>query len=259
MPNMIHSQRQERKTTVWVYLVVVIALVGGVALWGISILGRAHEWSQVHEIWKFPTGESLVSDNRLLSSGFIGQSCLKDSKLFIRWANGDQELLWTSTTRGYWMNHGAVYRDSDCYAVAAGRTVFYRQRSSATNQWNSWTLTNTALIFAFIKDYLDAHSPNAYGPTTNMFPPQPDAIAVKCDQPYREYTLVVAGRGESNYEIADIRNGAGELLAVPFAPNPYAPDLVFTGSLHSGGWKFDAERTLTWNGRKGTERTHAVP
>jgi len=259
VPNKIHSQRQEGRTAVWVYLVVVIALIGGVALWGISFLGRAHEWSQVREMWKFPTGESLVSDNRLLSPGFLGRSCLKDSKLFLRWANGGQELLWTSTTRSYALNHGVVYRDSDFYAVAAGRAVFYRQRTSGSNQWNSWALTNSPETFAFIKAYLDARSPNAYGPTTNIFPPQPNAIAVKSDHPYSEYTLVVAGQGDSPYEIAEIRDGATALVAVPFAPNPYAPDLVFAGSLRSGGWKLDVEKTLAWNARKGTERTHAVP
>jgi hypothetical protein len=106
-------------------------------------------------------------------------------------------------------------------------------------------LTGTPEICDFIKKYLETHSPGAYAPDTNEFA-SAGAFKIKCNHLGREQPLIMAPPGEllCAYEIQAIRDQGRELVAAPFASNPYAPQqLIFSQNKPFSGWKFN--KTLT--------------
>jgi hypothetical protein len=208
--------------------------------------GREHYWTQVSEITKFHSGEKLVKEDRFLSA-FV-QTTLQESKLFIEWAGGKRELL-DSTSHYSSVNHYAFSKEGNMYVVGIGHTAYYRGKTSATNQWNSWTMTGTPQIYNYIKNYLHVHSPGSYAPDTNEFAPV-GAIKIKCNRLGQEQPLIIAPRGDLPYayEIETIRNQGRELVAVPFASNPFAPkELIFSRNSDFEGWSFDETLTAKVN------------
>ena len=59
--------------------------------------------------------------------------------------------------------------------------------------------------------------------------------------------LVITSAGDLPYEIEAIRNQSRELVAVPFASNPFAPKLIFSREGDFGEWKFDEHLTAIEN------------
>jgi hypothetical protein len=208
--------------------------------------GMNRPWIQVSEIAKFHSGEKLVREDHFLS-GFP-KSILQNSKLSIQWTNDESELL-VSTNHYSSVNHYALSKDGDMYVIGIDRTVYYRQKKSPENQWGSWSLTASPEIYSFIKNYLDAHSPGSYASDTNEFAPA-GAIEIKCNHLGEEQPLIIAPQGDFSYayEIETIRNQGREIIAVPFASNPFAPKkLIFSQDADLGGWKFDETLTAKAN------------
>jgi len=223
-----------------------LVLSGGLVVLFLWSFGRQHSWTQKSEIVKFHSGERLVREDHYLSA-FV-QTTLENSRLFLQWPDGRMELL-ASTNHYATANHYALSQDGDMYVICAGRTVYYRQKKSPDSQWNLWTLTASPEIYDFIKKYLDAHSPGSYASESNEFAPA-GAFKIKCNHLGEEQPLVIAPQGDSPYayEIESIRNQGRELVAVPFASNPFAPQkLIFTQTGDFGGWKFDGTLTAGAN------------
>ncbi|GEM_PF-6959199 len=210
------------------------------------MMGREHLWTQINVIAKFHSGEQLVREDGF-RSGFV-QTTLESSKLFMVWTNGQKELLEVSGNYST-ANHFALSTDGDINAIGIGRTIYYRAKTAPTNQWNSWKLTASPEIFNFIKAYLDANFPGSYTSDTNEFAPA-NAIVIKCNRLGEEQPLVIAPQGDMSYgyEVEAIRNRGRELVAAPFASNPFAPKkLIFSMDKNSGGWKFDVDLTTAEN------------
>lgn len=230
-------------------LILCLALVlsGVLAFFGFNYFfwswSRNHPWTQVSEIWVYPSKDRLVRENHFVS-GFP-RSILQNSKLFIQWSNGQKELL-ASTEHYRTVNHCTLSADGDRDVIGVGGITYYRQKTSSTNQWNSWTLAGSPEIYSFIKNYLDAHSPGSYAPDTNEFAPA-GAFEIRCNRMGEEQPLVIAAYGDSPYEIAAIRDHGRELMAAPFASNPFAPQLIFSQDGNFGGWKFDEHLTTAEN------------
>jgi hypothetical protein len=215
------------------------------------MMGREHQWTQVSQI-KFRSGEKLIMEGTYLSGDT--ESTRIESKVFIEWSNGKRELLEVTNTfsTADVASHFAFSADGELFAVGVGSTVYYRQKSSGTNEWKLWRLTGSPQTFNYIKNYLDVHSPGAYAPDTNEFAPA-GAIEIKCNHPGLEQPLVIVPQGDQpcGYEIAEIRNQGNKLVAEPFDHNPYAPKkLIFSEDKNSGGWKFDADLTTAENRKR---------
>jgi len=227
-------------------LILCLALVlsGVIVLWLLFFwtFGHEHYWSRENEITTFSSGGKLIRADRYLS-GFV-QTTLQESKLLVEWPDGKRELLNVANHYSSF-NHYAISEEDDAYVIGVGGTVYYRLKSSPMNQWSSWTLTGSPEIYNFIKKYLDAHSPGSYASDTNEFAPA-GAFKIKCNHLGKEQPLIIAPQGDLScaYEIETIRNQGRELVAVPFASNPFAPkELIFSQDAGFGGWKFD--QTLT--------------
>jgi len=219
-----------------------LVLSGGLVVFFLWSFGREHSWTQNSEVVKFHSGEKLVREDHYLSA-FV-QTTLENSRLFFQWPDGRMELL-ASTNHYSTANHYALSQDGDMYVIGVGRTIYYRQKKSPDNQWSSWTLTSSPEIYDFIKKYLDAHSPGSYASDTNEFAPA-GAFKIKCNRLGEEQPLIIAPQGDLScaYEIETIRNQGRELVAVPFASNPFAPkELIFSRDGDSDRWKFN--ETLT--------------
>lgn len=228
-----------------------LVLIGGLAFLGFNYFFRSwranREWTQAIE-WRFRSGEKLREEIHLLS-GF-SESTVKSSTLFIEWGNGARESLSTATQYPYnhSMNHFALSTNGDYFVIGAGKTVFYREKTAPPNQWHRWRLTATPEIFRFIKEYLDAQAPDAYGFKTNQNTP-PDTFIIKCNRLGVEQPLTITSQGELPYEVEAIRNEGRELVIVPFAANPFAPKLVVSPDGDFGRWKFDERLTAIENKR----------
>ena len=132
------------------------------------------------------------------------------------------------------------------YVIGIGRTVYYRPKTAPADHWNSWTRWASPEIFNFVKTYLDTQSPDSYAFTTNESTP-PGAFTIKCNRLGVESPIVIAAQGDLPYEVNAIRMKGRELVAVPFAGNPFAPKLVFSAIGDFGGWEFDQHLTAIEN------------
>ncbi len=233
-------------------LCLALVLSGGLVLvfsffW---MMGREHQWTQVDQI-KFRSGEKLIMEGTYLS-GVNTETTRIESKLFIEWSDGKRELLEKTNTfsTGDAASRFAFSADGELFAVGVGSTVFYRQKSSGTNEWKLWRLTGSPQTFNYIKNYLDVHSPGAYAPVTNEFAPA-GAIEIKYIYPGQPLVIVPQGDQPCGYEITEIRNQGRKLVAEPFDDNPYAPKkLIFSQDKNSGGWKFDVDLTTAENKKR---------
>jgi hypothetical protein len=213
-----------------------------------DMMGREHQWTQVSQI-KFRSGEKLIMEDTYLSGDT--DTTRKESKVFIEWSNGKRELLETTNTfsTADAASRFAFSADGELFAVGVGSTVYYRQKSSGTNEWKLWRLTGSPQTFNYIKNYLDVHSPDAYALDTNEFSPA-GAIVIKYIYPGQPLVIVPQGNQPYGYEITEIRNQGNELVAEPFDDNPYAPKkLIFSQDKNSDGWKFDVDLTTAENGK----------
>jgi hypothetical protein len=172
---------------------------------------------------------------------------LENSRLFFQWPDGHMELL-ASTKHNSTANHYALSQDGDMYVVSVGGTVYYRQKASPESQWGSWRLTASPEIYHFIKKYLDDHSPNSYSSDTNEFA-RAGAFKIRCNRLGVEQPLIIAPQASlSCYEIGTIRDLGRELVAVPFARNPFAPKrLIFSRDGDTGRWIFNETLTVGAN------------
>jgi hypothetical protein len=218
-----------------------LALVGGAGTF-FWLIGHEHSWTQTSEVTAFRSGEKLVRVDHYRSA-FV-QTTLENSRLYLQQTNGSRELL-ASSDHYSTANHFVLSQVGDMYVVGVGTKVYYRPKESSENQWHSWALTGTPEICDFIKKYLETHSPGAYAPDTNEFA-SAGAFKIKCNHLGREQPLIMAPPGEllCAYEIQAIRDQGRELVAAPFASNPYAPQqLIFSQNKPFSGWKFN--KTLT--------------
>jgi hypothetical protein len=223
----------------------VLALLGFNHFFWSGIANR--QWTQTLER-KLPSGEKLIEEIHL--KGGFPKDTAKSSTLFIQWNNGERESLSTATQYPFVhpMNHAALSTNGDVLVIGAGRTVFYRRKTSPPNQWSSWTLTASPEIFIFVKNSLDAQSPNSYAFETNESTPL-GAFTIKCNHLGVEQRIIIAAQGDLPYEVNVVRNEGRELVIVPFAPNPFAPRLVVSQDGDFGGWKFDERLTAIENER----------
>ena len=240
----INNRAAVTRTTVVCALGLVAIMAVPVAMMTWS-LGRPHSWIHRSEVVTFHSGEKVIREDHFLSS--FPQTALEESRLFFQRPDGHMELL-ASTKHNSMANHYALSQDGDMYVVSVGGTVYYRQKASPESQWGSWTLTASPEIYHFIKKYLDDHSPNSYAPQTNEFA-RAGAFKIRCSRLGVEQPLIISLEGNlSCYEIGTIRNLGRELVAVPFASNPFAPTrLIFSRDGDSGRWKFNETLTAAAN------------
>jgi hypothetical protein len=234
-----------------IILCLALVLSGLLMLWAVERLicreMRPHAVERTSVEWTFPSGERLINQSHVLvPGGFIpAESVLLTNKLLLEWQDGDQEFVFSKSSYRS-VNHHALSTDGDYYVVTAGATVYHRKKTSPPNQWRSWTLTTAPEIFHFVKNHLDAQASDSYTFETNDHTP-PGAFTIKCNRLGVEQRIIVAAEGDLHYEVKNIRNEGRELVAVPFAPNPFAPKLVFSVTSDFGGWKFDERLTAIEN------------
>jgi len=225
----------------------VLSLLIGITLIRYVILDRlgSREWVQVREVCKWPSGDKLIRESYFYNGGLFstGSTPVSDN-LYVQWANGKKEQLTMRRSRG---GRCSCSTNGDLYVIAYGANLFYRNKSPTPGRWSTWKLATTQNVSDFIKQYLDDHYTNSYGPYRNEFAPPPGAFEIKCNHHGDEQPLRIVPQDDLPYDIKEILNDGHDLVAVPAFDNPYAPDLIFSQNKEIPGWHLNKRETLRRN------------